>query len=188
MNATRSGLYGRANLIVGSEALIAWTEFLLALEAWRSRAGSPFSAATRSLLGPGFRNAVARLLKTGTDRSATGRRLRRNWGRSFVAGFAALMNGVRSSSAARRLTNVVFACLSVGGRSTSVWSSAWFWLAIAPRVVFACVTRFVRSFLRWATALRTLPLATMKRVNVRWSAESSARRRWLASSDGARNL
>src|SRR5439155_14286728 len=145
---TRSGLYGRANLIVGSESLIAWTEWVLADAAWRSSRGSPFSAATRSLLGPGFRSAVARSVKTGTDRSATGRRLRRKRGRSFVAGFAALTKGVRSSSAARRLTKVVSAWRSVGGRSTSVRSSAWFWLAIAPRVVFACETRLVRSLRR----------------------------------------
>src|SRR4051794_40881399 len=148
MNATRSGLYGRANLIVGREALIAWTECLLADAPRRWSRGSPLRAATRSLLGPGFRNAVARSLKTGTDRSATGRRLRRNSGRSFVAGFAAWTRGVRSSRAARRLTKVVSACRNVGGRSTSVLSRAWFWLAIAPRVVFACETRFVRSLRR----------------------------------------
>src|SRR5258708_20663422 len=100
MNAIRSGLYGRANLMVGREALIAWTESLLADAPLRWSRGSPFRAATRSLLGPGLRKAVARSLKTGTDRSATGRRLRRKRGRSFVPGFAPFTNGRRPSRAA----------------------------------------------------------------------------------------
>ena len=53
-------------------------------------------------------------------------------------------------------------------------------------VVFACVTRLVRSLRRCPIAVRTLPLATMNRVKVRWSADSSPRRRWLESSAGAK--
>ena len=53
--------------------------------------------------------------------------------------WTSLTTGVRSSSAARRLTKVVFAWRSVGGNATSERSSAWFWLAIAPSAWFAFV-------------------------------------------------
>ena len=109
--------------------------------------GSSRSVSVTSLCGPGRLIASRRSWTTGTARSATGRSLRRKGARSLVAGLASLTTGVRSSSVARRLTNVVFAWRRVGGNGDERAVERLFWLAIAPSAWFAFAVRAARSLL-----------------------------------------
>ena len=73
------------------------------------------------------------VLNTGTDSSATVPSLRRKGvSPAWVASPVATISGSRSSSAARRLTKVVFAWRRAGGRATSERSNESFSCAIAP--------------------------------------------------------
>ena len=76
----------------------------------------------------------------------------------------------RSSSVARRLTNVVFALRSVPGSSPSARASAAFSAPIAAAVVLALETRFARSPRRAASARDRLDGSTRKsRRTPAWS-------------------
>ena len=99
--------------------------------------GSAASSSLASFALPGLRTVRRRFLKTGTALETTGRSSARNGARFLVAGFAVSTSGSRSSSAARRLTNVVLAWRKTGGSCCSVWSKATFWLAIAWKALVA---------------------------------------------------
>ena len=141
-----------------------------------------------SLFGPGLLMARLRLWITGTPRSETWRRLRRKGVRCFVAGFASLTSGVRSSSVARRFTNVVFAWRSVGGSATSTRSSELFSFATAPSAWLAFWVSAARSCFRDAIAPRAFEPVTMNCVNVRWSRVTSSRSWRPVESAGSKYL
>ena len=102
----------------------------------------------------------------------------------MVAGLAALTTGVRSSSAARRLTKVVFAWRSAGGKATSERSRASFWLAIAPSAWLAFAVRAERSSRRSAIAPSACEPWTRNWLNARLSLVSSANSRRVEDSAG----
>ncbi len=112
-------------------------------------------------------------MKTGTALERTGRNSLRKGARFLVAGFAVSTSGSRSSSAARRLTKVVLLWRMNGGSRRSVWSSASFWPAIAPKAVLALEIALESSLPRWATAVESLLELTTKRSSRPWSAFSS---------------
>ena len=109
----------------------------------------------------------------GISFSATGRSSARNGASSLVAGFAVSTSGSRSSSAARRLTKVVFDCRRTGGSRRSVWSKATFWLAIAPKAVLALEIALESCSPRPAIAVVSFAELTTKRSSRCWSALSS---------------
>ena len=112
-------------------------------------------------------------MKTGTALETTGRSSARNGARFLVAGFAVSTSGSRSSSAARRLTNVVLAWRKTGGSWRRVWSKATFWLAIALKAVVALEMPLVSSPSRPAIAVESFAVLTTKRSKRRSSAFSS---------------
>jgi hypothetical protein len=83
-----------------------------------------------------------------------------------ATGFDASTSGVRSSSARRRLTNVVFANRMNGGSCVIDWASAVRWLASASVVVARLWISPLRSACRWAMSETRLPDLTMKSVNL----------------------
>ena len=140
---------------------------LRALERRRGPPGRPASrpaAATASCASPrrgrcrGRRggSACCRSRIVGRASRTSGRSSRRNGARSLVAGLDSATSTSRSSSVARRFTNVVLARRSVVGSSSSARESATFSAAIAPAVAFALLTRPERSSRRSATAVTAL--------------------------------
>ena len=97
--------------------------------------------------------------------ATSGRSSRRNGARSFVAGLDASTSTSRSSSVARRFTNVVFARRSVVGSRPSAWPSATFSSPIARAVAFVLPTRPERSSRRSASAPTSREESTRKRVS-----------------------
>ena len=84
---------------------------------------------------------------------------------------------------------MVFAWRSAGGKATSERSSALFWLAIAPSAWFAFAVSAERSLRRWrdrAEGLRALDEELAEAPAGR--CVSSANRRWVAASAGAKYL
>ena len=133
--------------------------------ATRCSAGILRVASTRSLSAPSRRTSVRRSRIVGRASRTSGRSSRRNGARSFVAGLDSATSTSRSSSVARRFTNVVLARRSVVGSSSSARESATFSAAIAPAVAFALPTRPARSSRRSATAVTAREELTMKRVS-----------------------
>jgi len=97
-----------------------------------------------------------------------------------------LTSGSRSSRAARRFTNVVFARRSKSGRRRIESASAWFWLPIAVVVVASWSTRPARSSWRSAMSVTSCEEETMKRSSSGVSRLSSRNRVLDAASDGLR--
>ncbi len=172
----------------GSEALLAFTAAGKAVRALGSSFGSALTESARSLFAPGRLTTFRRSVNTGTARCRTGWTLCRNGSRLRVATFEVLTSGSRSSSAARRLTKVVFACRSVPGRTPRLRSKARFWLAIAPRALFEFEINPERSLLRSLTAVKTREELTMKLVSTPSSRFSSWSTRSVALSEGAKYL
>ena len=114
-----SGTYGRMNSSTDWDLTNACREWLNVGVATRWRLGSLRVASTRSLSGPLRVTARRRSWIVGFALATSGRRSRRNGASSFVAGLDAATSGSRSSSVARRLTNVVFARRRVSGSSVS---------------------------------------------------------------------
>ena len=107
--------------------------------------GSFFMRSLRSLFGPGRKSTRDRELTVGTASDRSGRSAEKK-GASFGAtGLDVLTSVVRSTSVARRFTNVVLALRSVGGSSRRSVSKAVFCDAIAPAVALALPTREARS-------------------------------------------
>ena len=181
-------MYGRANSITGWEALKPVIACGIALLALLSTCGRSRRLSVRSFDGPGRLIDFRRFPSTGTDRWATGRSLRRKGARFLVAGLVALTTGVRSSSVARRLTNVVSAWRRVGGKATRLRSRAWFWLAIAPKAWLAFAVRSASSLRREAIVPRAFEPWTRNWLKALLSLVNSANRRRLAASEGAKYL
>ena len=94
-----------------------------------------------------------------------------------ATGLESSTSGLRSSSAERRLTNVVLASRMKPGRRWSDWPRATRWLARAWVVVDRWETRPLRSELRVATSETSLPVLVMKLVKspvLRFSSRNSA--------------
>ncbi len=127
--------------------------------------GSLSVASTRSLSAPGWRTSVERSAIVGLASCTSGRSSRRNGARFFVAGFESSTSGSRSSSVARRFTNVLLPRRSVVGSRSSAWLSASFSEAIAPVVAFALATRLDRSSRREAIAVAVRLELTRKSVS-----------------------
>ena len=126
-------MYGRSWAIFGWLVSRALMFAGIALLARRWAPGSAPSVSTRSLAGPSRCRTRPRFLNTGTDSSETVPSLRRKGvSPAWVASPVATISGSRSSSAARRLTKVVFAWRRAGGRATSERSNESFSCAIAP--------------------------------------------------------
>ena len=121
---------------------------------------------------PGRRTASRGRRSSARRRATSGRSSRRNGARSLVAGLDSATSGSRSSSVARRFTNVELPRRSVVGSSASASLSARFSAAIAPVVALALPTRSARSSRRSAIAVTVREELTMKRVR----ASSSSRR------------
>ena len=90
-------------------------------------------ASTRSLSSPSRRISVRRSRIVGRASATSGRSSRRNGARSFVAGLDSATSTSRSSSVARRFTNVVLARRSVVGSRPRARASATFSAADRPR-------------------------------------------------------
>src|SRR5438477_280873 len=90
-----------------------------------------FVSSIRSLLGPARRMMFARSCTVGLASAASGlscSRKRRSFG---ATGLDSSTSGLRSSSVARRFTNVEFAVRMNGGSCASASASARFWRPIA---------------------------------------------------------
>ena len=120
----------------------------------------------------------------GSASSISGRSSRRNGARSFVAGLDSATSGSRSSSVARRFTNVELPRRSVVGSSASASLSARFSAAIAPVVALALPTRSARSSRRSAIAVTVREELTMKRVSASSSSVVSLTSRRALESSG----
>ena len=142
----------------------------------------------RSFAVPLLLTTLRRLRNTGTPLLTTGRRSRRNGVRSRVATFAVATSGSRSSSAARRLTKVVFAWRRVGGNAVSTRSSEVFSRAIAPSASLPFWVSAERSLRRSAIAFTTREPSWRKSLNACWSRVSWAKRRRAASRLGLKYL
>ena len=90
-----------------------------------------------------------------------------------MAGFDTSTSRSRSSSVERRFTNVVLALRRVSGRSSSALSSAALSAPIAPKAVFALLTRSARSSRRSAIAVTASEVSVTKRSRTFWSSASS---------------
>src|SRR3989440_9114936 len=135
-------------------------------------AGSLFMRSLRSLFGPGRKSTRDRELTVGTASDRSGRSAEKK-GASFGAtGLDVLTSVVRSTSVARRFTNVVLALRSVGGSSRRSVSKAVFCDAIAPAVALALPTREARSSRRAAIAVTSWDELARKLVNAPWSRSS----------------
>src|SRR3954470_5376875 len=145
MNETTGWLFCSAVIECANDGLAA-----------RCSAGSFFIRSLRSLLGPGRKSTCDRDLNVGTASRTSGRNLEKN-GASFGAtGLEVFTSVVRSTSVARRFTNVVLALRSVPGRSArSVLNEVFSW-AIAPAVALALATSELRSLRRAATSVTSL--------------------------------
>ena len=171
-----SGVYGRMYSSTGCDFTSACVEFLNVGLATRCSAGILRVASIRSLFAPGVVTRRRRSWIVGIALWTSGRSSRRNGASSLVAGFDASTSGSRSSSVARRLTNVVLARRSVVGSSPSACSSAASWEAIAAAVVFVFPTSEARSSRFSAIAVTARDELTMKSVSVPSSCVS-----WLTS-------
>ena len=120
----------------------------------------------------------------GRAAAISGRSSRRNGARSFVAGLDSATSTSRSSSVARRFTNVVFARRSVVGSSPSARASATFSDAIALAVVFVLPTSAARSSRFSASAVTSREESTMKRVRLSSSSVTSPTSRRDVDSSG----
>ena len=146
------------------------------------------SVSTRSFAGPSRCRTLLRLRNTGTERSETSASSTRNGVRSGVASPVTSISGSRSSSAARRLTKVVFAWRRAGGSATSERSKASFSAAIAPSAWFAFEVSAARSSRRSAIAPSTLEPEARNSEKVCSSRVSSSSSRVVDWMPGARYL
>ena len=126
-------------------------------------------SSTRSLFGPGVRIRLLRSLMVGFASCTSGRSAARNFARFFVAGFDSATSGSRSSSVARRFTNVVLALRSDVGSRPSARPRATFSSPIAAAVWSAFPTSEARSPRRAAMALTVRDVSVTKRWKVTWS-------------------
>ena len=110
-------MYGRMNSSTGWDFCSAWREFLNVGLATCCSFGILRVASSRSLLAPGRVTSLRRSLIVGRALGTSGRSSRRNGARSLVAGLDASTSTSRSSSVARRFTNVVLPRRSVVGSS-----------------------------------------------------------------------
>ena len=149
----------------GVESFSACVELRSAGRATCSRRGVPVEQVDEVVAGARAADrACAGRRSSGARRARAGAARARNGARSFVAGLEAATSTSRSSSVARRFTNVVFALRSVSGSSPSAWASDAFSSPIAAAVVFAFETRSARSPRRAASALTVRDEFRRKRV------------------------
>ncbi len=120
----------------------------------------------------------------GRDSATSGRSSRRNGARSRVAGLDSATSTSRSSSVARRFTNVVLARRSVVGSSPRARPSAAFSEPIAAAVAFALPTSEERSSRRSAIAPEAREVLTSRRVSAPWSSVTSCTSRRELESSG----
>ena len=123
-------------------------------------------ASSRSLSAPLRVTSLRRSRIVGREAATSGRSSRRNGASRFVAGLDSATSTSRSSSVARRFTNVVLARRSVVGSSPSARASATFSWPIAAAVAFVLPTRSARSSRRSATAVTAREELTMNSVSV----------------------
>jgi hypothetical protein len=170
---TRSGENGRRKSITGWPsriAVIARRKVGLAI-CWSF--GRFCTASVASLNSPGCEMILSNCWNTGVASFSSGRSSWKNLGRSSAATLDACSSGSRSSSVARRSTNVELPLRSVSGSTASPSDSEAFSLAIAPIIPLRFVTSEVSCGARSATALVTPAPATIACSSVRWSRVSS---------------
>ena len=177
-------MYGRRNSSTGWPFWSAPVPLLNDGLATRWKPGSLRVASTRSLSVPGRRTSVLRSAIVGLASRTSGRSSRRNGARSFVAGLDSATSGSRSSSVARRFTNVELPRRSVVGSSASASLSARFSAAIAPVVAFALPTRSARSSRRSAIAVTVRDEETRNSVSASSSSVVSLTSRRALESSG----
>ena len=88
----------------------------------------------------------------------------------------------------RRFTNVVFALRRVSGSSSSALSRAALSAPIAPKAVFALLTRSARSSRRSAIAVTAVEVSVTKRSRTFWSSASSRVRSLVLTRNGLKYL
>jgi hypothetical protein len=142
----------------------------------------------RSLFFPGLLTSRLRSPIVGRALARRGRSSRRNGASLRVAGFDTSTSCSRSSSVERRFTNVVLPLRSVSGSSSRARSSAALSAPIAPKAVFALLTRSARSSRRSAIADTAVEVSVTKRSRIFWSRASSRVRLLVLTRKGLKYL